>query len=77
MGGAVSPKGLASLEPKPSTRLPPKLTAVECDRVAVFIDKNSRSSKVERLIATDIQRYIDDNFSVHYQQSNIHRLFMS
>jgi hypothetical protein len=48
-------------------RRPPKLTAVECDRVTAFIDKNSRSSKVERLIATDIQRYIDDNFSVHYQ----------
>jgi len=42
--------------------------------VAAFIAENSRSSKGGRLIATDIQRYIEDNFSVQYQQSNIYRL---
>jgi transposase len=66
--------GLVGLESKPSPGRPPKLTAVECDKVAVFIDKNSRSSKGGRLVATDIQRYIEDNFGVQYQQSNIYRL---
>jgi transposase len=66
--------GLAGLETKPSPGRPPKLTSVECDKVAAFIAENSRSSKGGRLIATDIQRYIEDNFGVQYQQSNIYRL---
>jgi transposase len=66
--------GLAGLETKPSPGRPPKLTAVEFDKVAAFIAENSRSSKGGRLIATDIQRYIEDNFGVQYQQSNIYRL---
>jgi transposase len=61
--------GLAGLETKPS-----KLTSVECEKVSAFIAESSRSSKGGRLIATDIQRYIEHNFGVQYQQSNIYRL---
>jgi len=42
--------GLAGPETKPSPGRPLKLTAVECDKVAAFIDKNSRSSKGGRFI---------------------------
>jgi transposase len=66
--------GLAGLETKPSPGRPSKLTSVECEKVAVFVAENSRSSKGGRLIATDIQCYIQDNFGVQYQQSNIYRL---
>jgi transposase len=66
--------GLAGLETKPSPGRPPKLTSVECEKVSAFIAESSRSSKGGRLIATDIQRYIEHNFGVQYQQSNIYRL---
>jgi transposase len=66
--------GLVGLETKPYPGRPPKLTSVECDKVAASITENSRSSKGGRLIATDIQRYIEDNYGVQYQQSNIYRL---
>lgn len=66
--------GLVGLETKPYPGRPPKLTSVESDKVAAFIAENSRSSTGGRLIATDIQRYIEDNFGVQYQQSNIYRL---
>jgi transposase len=42
--------------------------------VSAFIAENSRSSKGGRLIAMDIQRYIEHNFDVQYQPSNIYRL---
>ena len=66
--------GLAGLETKPSPGRPPKLTSVECEKVSAFIAESSRSSNGGRLIATDIQRYIEHNFGVQYQQSNIYRL---
>ena len=66
--------GLAGLESKPSPGRPPKLSSVESEKVVVFIAQSSRSSERGRLIATDIQRYIEDNFGVQYQQSNIYRL---
>jgi transposase len=66
--------GLAGLETKPSPGRPPKLTSVECEKVSAFIAESSRSSKGGRLIATDIQRCIEHNFGVQYQQSNIYRL---
>jgi transposase len=66
--------GLSGLEDKPYPGRPPKLTQTECKKIAAFIDENSRSSKGGRLIASDIQRYIEDNFAVKYQPSNIYRL---
>ena len=66
--------GLAGLESKPSPGRPPKLSSVESEKVVVFIAQSSRSSERGRLIATDIQRYIEDNFGVQYQQSSIYRL---
>jgi transposase len=68
------PNGLAGLETKPSPGRPSKLTSVESEKVSAFIAENSRSSKGGRLIATDIQRYIEHNFDVQYQPSNIYRL---
>lgn len=66
--------GLSGLEDNPSLGRPAQLTSVECVKLAAFIAENSRSSQGGRLIATDIQRYIEDNFGVKYQQSNIYRL---
>jgi transposase len=66
--------GLTGLESKPSPGRPSKLSSCECEKVAAFITQSSRSSKGGRLIAADIQRYIQANFGVQYQQSNIYRL---
>ena len=66
--------GLSGLEDKPYPGRPPKLTQIDCKKIAAFIDGSSRSSKGGRLIASDIQRYIEDNFAVKYQPSNIYRL---
>jgi transposase len=66
--------GLAGLDYKPSPGRPPKLSSGECEKVSLFITQSSRSSKGGRIIAADIQRYIQDNFGVQYQQSNIYRL---
>ena len=66
--------GLSGLEDKPSPGRPAQLTSVECAKLAAFIAENSRASQGGRLIATDIQRYIENNFGVRYQQSNIYRI---
>ncbi len=67
-------QGLSGLEDKPSPGRPAQLTAVQFEKLAAFIAENSRSSQGGRLIATDIQCYIENNFGVKYQQSNIYRI---
>lgn len=66
--------GLSGMKDKPHLGRPPKLTQIECKKIATFIDENSRSFKEGRLIFSDIQRYIEDDFAVKYRPSNNYHL---
>lgn len=66
--------GLPGLDDKPSPGRPAKLTPLQSQNLADFINKRSRSSKGGRLIAADIQQYIEQHFAVQYKPSNVYRL---
>jgi transposase len=66
--------GLPGLDDKPSPGRPAKLTPLQSQKLADFINQRSHSSKGGRLIAADIQQYIEQHFAVRYQPSNVYRL---
>jgi transposase len=66
--------GLPGLDDKPSPGRPAKLTPLQSQNLADFINSHSHSSKGGRLIAAGIQQYIKQHFAVRYQPSNVYRL---
>ena len=66
--------GLPGLDDTASPGRPAKLTPLQSQDLADFINNRSHSSKGGRLIAADIQQYIEQHFTVRYQQSNVYRL---
>lgn len=67
-------EGLLGLNSRKPPGRPPQLTQSQLDTLAGYIRKRGESDRGGRLQATDIQKYIQLQFDVHYEASNIYRL---
>ena len=66
--------GLAGLDSVRPTGRPARLNELQLAQLHDFIDEQSRRTSGGRLQGSDIQTYIEQNFGVTYQLSNIYRL---
>jgi len=67
-------EGISGLQSKPNPGRPPRLTPLQEKEVEVFVMSNIESSQGGRLIAADIQQFIEKQFTVSYDLSGIYRL---
>ena len=66
--------GMSGLVDKKTPGRPYALSSCQRQQLIEFITKESKSEQGGRLNGTDIQRYINDNFQVHYHLSSVYRL---
>ncbi|MFT5709132.1 MAG: transposase [Oceanospirillaceae bacterium] len=66
--------GLHGLEEKKHTGRPSCLSAVQQRQLATYIDNSIKNTKVDKLRGTEIQSYIDREFGVKYEISNIYKI---
>ena len=66
--------GLDGLVDKKTTGRPLRLSALQCNQLIDYIDKESKSTRGGRLVGTDIQSFIEHNFDYKYHLSSVYKL---
>lgn len=66
--------GLEGLTDKKTTGRPLRLSEEQCEQLINHVKETAKSNAGGRLIGTDIQSYIADNFKFHYHLSSVYKL---
>jgi len=66
--------GLEGLNDKKTTGRPFRLSKEQHDQLIEYVTTHSKSELGGRLNGSDIQRYIEDKFSVNYHLSSVYKL---
>ena len=67
-------EGLTGLQDKAHPGRPPTLSVEQCKELQTFIESGKASPHGGRLVARDIQAYIQQQFGVKFKQGNVYRL---
>jgi len=66
--------GLQGLVDKKTTGRPLRLSEAQCRQLVNHVNKASNNNDGGRLLGTDIQSYIANNFGFHYHLSSVYKL---
>ena len=66
--------GLEGLVDKKTTGRPLRLSEEQCHQLINYVNKAAKSNDGGRLVGTDVQSYILDNFGFRYHLSSVYKL---
>lgn len=66
--------GLEGLVDKKTTGRPLRLSKLQCSQLVDYINNAAKSNEGGRLVGTDIQLFISENFSYQYHLSSVYKL---
>ncbi|GIU15225.1 hypothetical protein TUM4636_27530 [Shewanella glacialipiscicola] len=67
-------QGLSGLDDKPNPGRPPQLSLAQQASLKAFVQQRSLSEQGGRLMAKDLNHFIQSEFGVTFKQANIYRL---
>lgn len=67
-------EGIAGLDDKIPPGRPAQLSDKQLKTIALYVEKQSKTEQGGRLTAYDIQAYVEAQFGISYEVSNIYRL---